>query len=299
MLYDALVIGGGPAGLTGAIYLARFRRSVLVVDEGNSRAAGIPRSHNMPGYPEGVPGGELVAAMRSQAENYGVQFAAGRAHALDALSEGFALRYGRKRARARSVLLATGASDVPPKMAHLSDAVRSGALRYCPVCDGFEVIGQRVGVVADRACGVSEALYLRHFTERLTLFRTGTNFALRAADRRRLARADIALIDAPIESIRLCQGRVTVRHGADETECDALYGSLGLAVHSELGAALGARTDADGYLFVDRRQRTSVEGLYAAGDVVRGLNQISVAAGCAAIAAAAMHLWLGTPCELQ
>lgn len=297
MPFDALIVGGGPAGLTGAIYLARFRRRVLVVDEGKSRAASIPRSHNVPGYPEGVIGGELVAAMRAQAERYGARFAAGRVEAIEANEDGFGVRYGRKETRARSLLLATGASDVPPAMPHLTEALRIGALRYCPVCDGFEVIDQRVGVVADRAADIGEALYLRHFTPHITIFRAGPALAFGAADRRRLARYGVAVVDAPIESIRLWQGRVTVRHGAGETECDALYSALGLRVHSELGLELGAKADAQGYLLADRHQRTGVEGVYVAGDVARGLNQISVAAGSAAIAAAAMHRWLGTPIE--
>ncbi|MBA2722654.1 MAG: NAD(P)/FAD-dependent oxidoreductase [Methylibium sp.] len=136
-----------------------------------------------------------------------------------------------------------------------------------------------------------------HFTPHLTIFRAGPALAPDAADRRRLARSGVALVEAPIESIRLWQDRVTVRHGAAETECDALYSALGLTVHSELGAALGAKVDGNGYLVTDRHQRTTIRGLYAAGDVARGLNQISVAAGSAAIAAAAMHLWLGTPIE--
>lgn len=295
--YDALVIGGGPAGLTGAIYLARFRRRVLLVDEGKSRAASIPRSHNVPGYPDGVVGGELVAAMRAQAERYGVRFEAGCVQVLEADGGGFAARCGRKRLRAASVLLATGASDVKPAMPHLAEALRSGALRYCPVCDGYEVIGQRVGIVADSIDDIDEALYLRHFTPHLTLLRAAAPLAPDARQRKRLAQAGIALVDAPIESIRLWRGRVTVRHGAGETECDALYSALGLEVHSRLALALGARADAQGYLLTDRQQRTGIEGLYAAGDVVRGLNQISVAAGGAAIAAAAMHRWLGTPIE--
>ncbi|MBA3596939.1 MAG: NAD(P)/FAD-dependent oxidoreductase [Methylibium sp.] len=294
---DALIVGGGPAGLTGAIYLARFRRRVLVIDEGTSRAASIPRSHNVPGYPEGVVGGELVAAMRSQAVRYGARFAAGCVQTIEADNDGFIVRYGPEQTRARTVLLASGASDVTPPMPHLSEALRSGALRYCPVCDGFEVIDQRVGVVADSAAGIEEALYLRHFTPYVTIFRTGPALAPGAADRRRLARSGVVLVEAPIESIRLWQGHVTVRHGAGETECDALYSALGLHVHSELGVALGAKVDGKGYLVIDRHQRTTVQGLYAAGDVARGLNQISVAAGGAAIAAAAMHLRLGTPIE--
>lgn len=293
-LYDALVIGGGPGGLTGAVYLARFRRKVLVIDDDGSRAKRIPRTHNMPGYPEGVVGAELVAAIRQQAERYGVEFAAGRVESLEKTPEGFHARWGDGGAyevRARTVLLATGTSDCEPPMPYLAEAVRTGALRYCPVCDAYEIIDQAVGVLAEGLSGVREALYLRNFTSRLTVFPVSGEASFDAEARRKLDEAGVVLVEQPVSSIRLWEGRVTVRHGEAETSCDALYSALGMDINSEL--ALDAERDEDGYLLTDRRNRTTVPGLYAAGDVVLGLNQISVAAGGAAIAAAAMHLELG------
>lgn len=290
--FDALVVGGGPGGLTGALYLARFCRRVLVVDDGCSRAARIPRSHNMPGYPDGVVGAELVAAIRRQAERYGVEFAVGRVVALDRRPAGFVARWGDGgSAQARVVLLATGASDIEPPVPYLSEAVRSGALRYCPVCDGYEVIDRAVGVIADGAAGVREALYLRSFTGRLTIFPVSSAVQFGDDQCRQLAEAGITRVPEPVASIRLWDGAVTVRHGEGETRCDSLYSALGMHIHSEL--ALDAERDDDGYLLTDRHQKTSIDGLYAAGDVALGLNQISVAIGGAAIAAAAMHLALG------
>ncbi|HJW27517.1 MAG TPA: NAD(P)/FAD-dependent oxidoreductase [Rhodocyclaceae bacterium] len=291
--FDALVVGGGPGGLTGALYLARFRRRVLVVDDGCSRAARIPRSHNMPGYPEGVIGADLVAAIRRQAERYGVEFAAGRVGALEHGPEGFAARWGEggAGAQARVVLLATGASDIEPPVPYLSEAVRSGTLRYCPVCDGYEVIDRAVGVIADGPSGVREALYLRSFTPRLTVFAVSPEVCFGDDQRRQLAEAGIILAPEPVTSIRLWKGAVTVCHGDRETSCDSIYSALGMHIHSEL--ALDAERDDDGYLLTDRHQKTSIDGLYAVGDVALGLNQISVAIGGAAVAAAAMHLALG------
>ena len=106
-----------------------------------------------------------------------------------------------------------------------------------------------------------------------------------------MAGAGIVVVPERVESIRFWGGVVTLRHGGQESTCDSLYGALGLDVHSEL--ALDAERDETGYLLTDRRQKTSIDGLYAAGDVSRGLNQISVAMGEAAIAASAMHLALG------
>lgn len=289
--FDTLVIGGGPGGLTGALYLARFRRRVLVVDEGCSRAARIPRSHNMPGYPDGVMGAELVASVRRQAERYGARMTVGRVDSLEKVEDGFIARWGAEGARARTVLLATGASDIEPPVPYLAEAVRTGALRYCPVCDGYEVIDQAVGVVADGPAGVREAIYLRGFTPRLTVFPVSGEVVFSAEERRQLAEAGVVLSTEPVGSIRLWSGTVTVRHGDRETPCDSLYGALGMQVHTEL--VPGAERDGSGYLVTDRHQQTSIDGVYAAGDVAQGLNQISVAMGEAAIAASAIHLALG------
>lgn len=289
---ESLVIGGGPAGLAAALYLARFRRRVLLVDGGTSRAARIPRSHNYPGFPGGIVGSELLAAMREQAQRYGVRFASGCVESLSRDAAGFTARWTDGAASAPTVVLATGVTDVAPQMPHLADALREGALRYCPVCDGFEVIGQAVGLVADHGSDTFEALYLRHFTDRLTVFPVSPDVRFDAAQQRRLAGAGVALVDEPIASIRLWDGRVTVRHGERETVVDSLYSALGMKVHTELAIALGAEHDRHGYLMVDHRQQTSVPGLYAAGDIVKGLNQISVAVGGAAEAASAIHLAL-------
>ena len=293
---DALVIGGGPGGLTGALYLARFRRRVLVIDAGASRAARIPRSHNYPGFVEGIPGAELVAAMRAHAERYGARFAAGRVEAIERTPAGFVARWEDGEATAPLLLLATGASDVEPSMAHLAEARRRGALRYCPVCDGYEASGRAVGVIAERPSELGEALYLRHFTDRVTLFVVSDDVAFSDAERRRLDESGVRLVAEPVHGIRLRDGGgVAVGHGGAVTECDALYAALGLQVHSQLATALGALHDDDGCLIVDAHHRTSVEGLYAVGDVAKGLNQIAVATGGAAIAASAMHLALQTP----
>lgn len=292
-MVDALVIGGGPAGLAGALYLARFRRQVFVVDDGDSRAARIPRSHNVAGFPNGVGGADLLATMRRHALSVGVRFVDGRVERLRHDAEGFAADVaGGDVVRSRVVLLATGASDVPPKMPNAAEAVAEGALRYCPVCDGYEVAGAHVGVLCDSAADLQEVFYLRHFTAQVSVFVTQPGVEPAADDRRRLAQWGIDFHQQPVQAIRLHAGRVVIAHGGRETTCDSVYSALGLRVHSELAAALGAERDDGGYLATDRHQQTTVPGLYAAGDVARGLNQISVGVGAAAVAASAMHLAL-------
>lgn len=287
---EALVIGAGPAGLTGALYLARFRRRVLVIDDGRSRAVRIPRTHNMPGYPHGVVGAELVSSIRRQAERYGASFVGGRIESLERQGEVFRARWPGGEVVAPLVLLATGASDVEPEIPHLAEAVRTGAIRYCPVCDGYEVIDRKVGVVANGSAGVREALYLRHFTPHLTMFLLSGDACLDETERRKLAEAGVALVPEAVAGVRLSHRQIVVRHGENETVCDSVYSALGLKMHTEL--ATEAERDSEDCLVTDRHRQTSIEGLYAAGDVVQGLNQITVAMGDAAIAASAMHLAL-------
>lgn len=289
---DVLVVGAGPAGLASAIYLARFLRRVLVVEDGRSRAARIPCSHNTPAFPDGVAGSELVGRMRAQAERYGARIASGRVTSLALRSNGFAVEWTGGTLAARKVVLATGVDDVPPAMPHLADAVQQGLLRYCPVCDGYEVRDQAVGLIADEGADASEALYLRHFTDRVTVFRVSEAVRFDDARLHDLARAGVVIAPGAIDAIRLDGERVVVAHGDTQTPLDSLYCALGMEVHSGLAVALGAAHDDEGYLVVGEHRETTVPGLYAVGDVARGLNQITVAVGDAAIASAAIHLAL-------
>ncbi|NUZ07320.1 FAD-dependent oxidoreductase [Piscinibacter koreensis] len=292
---DVVVVGGGPAGLIGATYLARFCRSVRVVDAGRSRAAKIPRSHNYPGFADGIAGADLLASLRAQVERYAIATSVGEVERIEPEGDGFVVTWVDGALRARAVLLATGASDIEPPLPYAAEALRDGALRYCPVCDGFEVVGQAVGVIGDGRPAVNEALYLRDFTDRLTVFMAAGAAGIGDDDRRRLAAAGIGWVAEPVRSLRLWEQRVTVCHGDAETVCDSVYSAFGMRVHADLAVRLGAEVDAAGYLATDRHQQTSVPGLYAAGDVASGLNQISVASGGAAIAAAAIHQALRKP----
>ena len=295
--YDVLIVGGGPAGLTAAIYLARFRRRVCVVDAGQSRLAAIPRSHNYPGFPDGIAGSRLLARLRRQAQAYAtdlaIDFVTAEVHRLQRAEGGFDAVWEGGSAHARQVLLAAGARDVPPEMPYLAEALRSGLLRYCPVCDAYEIIGKRIGVVCASRSGLSEARYLRHFTDNITVFRQNEACTFTGEDLAGLGEAGIAVVQRPIDSIRQSMGQAVVRHGEGETACDALYAAMGLRVHSALATALGAESDSSGYLVVDRHHATTVQGLYASGDVAVGLNQIAVATGGSAIASSAIHLALG------
>jgi thioredoxin reductase (NADPH) len=283
---DCLIVGAGPAGLTAAIYLARFHLDVIVVDSGRSRAATIPCSHNHAGFPDGIGGAELLARMRQQAARYGAQVQSGRIDTLTQEEDGFSAS-GTEAVRARAVLLATGVTNRRPAMPEaLHDAaLAQGRLRYCPICDGYEVTDQRVAVIGTGGHGVKEAIFLRSYTASVSLFAADGAHALNDADRKCLAEVGVRVIDGPARDFLLTTDGLSFQASAGREAFASMYPALGSDIHSGLAAQLGADRTDEGCIKVDSHQRTSVPGLYAAGDVVAGLDQISHAMGEGGVAA--------------
>jgi thioredoxin reductase (NADPH) len=289
---DCLIVGAGPAGLTAAIYLARFRRNITVVDAGSSRASLIPLSHNYPGFHDGIGGNALLQRLRQQALRYGGTIADGVIERLERLDDGSFIASGSDRTYyARNILLATGVVDIEPDLPNVKDAVRQGYVRHCPVCDGYEVIGKKVAVIGYGKSGIAEAFFIRHFTDDLTLLTLGKDMTLSDRERSLLHDADIRVIEEPIAEVAIEHGRIAALRliSGKAHFFDTLYSALGTTVRSQLALRLDAQCNENGELFVDQHHQTSIAGLYAAGDVVHGLNQICVAAGHAAIAATAIH----------
>jgi thioredoxin reductase (NADPH) len=289
---DCLIIGGGPAGLTAAIYLTRYRRNIKLIDAGSSRASLIPTSHNHPGFPDGINGNALLELMRSQARRYGAQVQMGMVERLEQLADKSFLAYcGDEKYHARNVLLATGVVDIEPALPDFKDAIKQGFLRHCPICDGFEVIDQKVAVIGKGEAGVNEALFIRHYTADLTLLTLGNEPKLNEAQRKLLYEASIKLIEDPVIAVETEGRRISGLKMADKSvlRFDTMYSALGSIVRSDLALQLGARCDEKEDLIVSNGMQTSVPGLYAAGDIVHGLSQICVATSHAAIASTAIH----------
>ena len=285
--FDCLVIGGGPAGLTAAIYLARFHLDVLVVDGGKSRAAMIPCTHNHAGYPDGIKGTELLERMRTQAQKYGAKIKTDFVSRIDREEALFTVTWGSGSVVARTVLLATGVTNRQPHMDEElhDDALARGLIRYCPICDGYEVTDKKVGVIGSDSHGVAEALFLRGFTADVTLIAPHEALKLKPEDWQRVKEAGIDCVDGPAQAVAISENCITVDTAEGHYTFDSVYPALGSDTHVQLAEQLGARLNEQGCIGVDSHQRTSVEGLYAAGDVVIGLDQISHAMGEGGVAA--------------
>ena len=284
---DCIIIGAGPAGLTAAIYLARFHLSIRLFDSGSSRAAMIPCTHNHAGYPEGIAGKDLLGLMLAQAEKYGARREEKKVTAIEPDGEAFTVVTDHGRYRARTVLLATGVVNHRPNiLPEVHDpALERGLFRYCPICDGYEVTDKRVGVIGTGDHGMREALFLRGYTADLTLIAPDSDHDLDLRCREKLDAAGIARVDGPCGDYRIEDNRFVVRTVDGDMAFDSVYPALGSRIRSELAVAAGARATQDGCLEVDDHQRTSIPGLFAAGDVVKGLDQISHAMGEAGVAA--------------
>lgn len=289
---DCLVIGAGPAGLTAGIYLKRFLRSVRLMEDGHSRARWIPRSHNFPGFVGGISGEELLSRLRAQFASFGGQVVHAHVEEIGKDTEGmFSVRTADQLVKARTVLLSTGIVDHVPALDGVEELRSRGLLRQCPICDGYDFRGTHLGVIGTGEHGVREALFLRTFSDNISLMGLPDGDALTPSQFERLQTNQVKCIFGTLAEARPQpdgQVRVRMQDGACH-DFDVLYDALGARPRSELGLNLGAQVDEQGRLIVDSHGETSVSGMFAAGDVVVGLDQLAVAAGHAAIAATAIH----------
>lgn len=277
-------MGAGPSGLTAAIYLGRYRRSCMVLEDGHSRARWIPTSHNIPGFSAGIGGEEFLASLKEQAVKYGAKIR--RAHVSQlTISDGiFALRAEQETLYSRYVLLATGVRDHFPAIEGASEAAMRSLLRICPICDAFEVIDKRIAVIGDGPLGEREAEFLRTYSKYITLLQVGSTPCGDSS-----SSAGVERIGIKLSELRIDEDRVTLHSARGKRNFDVVYLALGCSPQHDLACSLRASCDEHGALEVNAHQETSVPGLYAAGDVVRGLNQVIVAAAESAIAATDIH----------
>jgi thioredoxin reductase (NADPH) len=297
-IHDCVIIGGGPAGLTAAIYLARFRLDILVVDSGKSRAAGIPCTRNVPGFPDGIAGPQLLLRMRDQASRHGAKIVSEVVTKLEQgeHDEPFTVAWGSGSRRSRTVLLATGVTNRrPPIDEELhTDAVARGLIRYCPICDGYEITDKKIGVIGSDRRGVAEALFLRSYTSDITLIAPDKALSLKAEDREKLRASRIESVNGPARAVAITSDCILVETAEGTYAFDSIYPALGSDTHVQLAEQVGAKLSTDNCIVVDSHMRTSVSGLYAAGDVVIGLDQISHAMGQGGVAATSIRSDVGS-----
>ncbi len=288
--YDAIVVGGGAAGLSAALILGRSCRRVVVCDEGRPRNAVANRMHGFLSR-DGMPPQDLLAAARQELENYrSVRFV--RTRIVHAAREETAFTARDERGEqftGRRIVLATGVYDTLPAIAGLAERWGTSVF-VCPYCDGWEMRGKRLAIVGKGRKAVELAQELRQWSDDILICTQGTD-DLTSDDRRWLAATKLPVRSATVVSFR-GEGRALERVYFDQGEperCDAAFLCAPLRARYPLVEMLGCRLRADGEIEIDERGRTNVQGCYAAGDAVTSVHQVVLAAASGVCAAMALN----------
>ena len=324
--YDVAIVGGGPAGLSAAIWLGRYLHRVALVDSGDPRNWETRGINGYLGLP-GIKPAELRRAGREECRKYDVDLVDGyvaRAHAAG--DECFVLEYERLETTkaeenrrgpgtprrpedndvrdcetivARRLLLAIGLKDVWPRIEGL-EQVYGDRAHVCPDCDGYDTRGLKTVVIGKGRKAVGMALGLANWTRDLTVCTNGEPPELDDYLAGKLAHLGIPVIETPVVRIHQREGSLRSLHLAngDSLGCEKIFFAIGQYPADDLGAQLGCERDEDNHVTVDDRYHTTVRNVYACGDINPGPQLGISAAAEGAIAALSLHKSL-LPVELK
>lgn len=290
-LLDCIIIGGGPAGLMAATYLGRYRCKIKLIDSNESRARLIPLSHNFPTYPKGITGEEILRLMREQSNKYShcIIHDTTLGISYDSDTQIFNVQNINTHFFSKNIILATGVVDIEPKIPNLPSAIKDGLIRHCVICDGFEVIDKKIALIAQGRKAVMEALFLINYAKDLTIFTLGSGLKLDSAESNFFKIKRIKISTDAIEEVIINHNKsVLVKTIKENYAFDSVYSGLGSDARSDLAIKLGAKHLQDKRLITNLHQETNIPGLFAIGDVVAGLSQMSVGMSHAAQAATAI-----------
>src|SRR5687767_11501726 len=289
--FDVAVIGGGPAGLAAALWLARYLHKVVVVDSGDPRNWETRGINGYLGH-QGIRSPELRAIGRRECESFGVTFVDGMVeHALNETGELFALHlHTGPPIEARRILLAIGLKDVRPTIPGL-DKCYGETVHVCPDCDGYETRDKKTVVIGKGRKAVGMALALTTWTRAIVICTNGEKPDMEQDLLNQLKVLNIPVLDSPIECVRSKESEITALDlaGGMSLDCERLYFAIGQYPADDFGAQLGCKRDEMGRVVIDDRNHTSVLNVFAAGDIAPGPQIAIGAAASGAVAAMAIH----------
>jgi thioredoxin reductase (NADPH) len=287
---EIIVVGGGIAGLSAAIYLGRAQRDTLVIDSGHSMAKWEPVVENYLGFPRGVGGEELLRNGRAQAKWYEVRFVQDEIRNVSAGKSVFVLKGKTRTYRAKRLLLATGIFHRPPEIPGVKECL-GHSMFFCKDCDGYRVRGKRIAIIGANNEAVEYALGMLHYSACVIVATNGDRPRWDKRHTRWLEEYEIPVARKPIRDVDHRRRRIRALEFASgqSVRIDYLFTTRGDIFHNRLAKKLGAKLDADGQIKVDLCMRTSVPRLYAAGCVTPANCQMIIAAGQGAAAAQAIN----------
>lgn len=287
---EVIIVGGGIAGLSAAIYLGRAMRDVLVIDAGESLAIWEPEVQNYLGFPDSIAGTELLRRGRIQAEQYGAEFAREEVERITREAGLFKVKGKKSQFETRKLLLATGVYHLPPKIPAVNECVGK-SIFFCKDCDGYRVHGCNIAIAGNNNEAVEYALGMMTFSERVVLLTNGEVPHWDSEHEKWLREYQVPISLEKIVGVQHHEGhlRNIALASGEKLALDCLFTTRGDVFHNHLARQLGAKLDDSGEILVDHCQRTSVDGLFAAGCVTPANCQMIIAAGGGAIAAQAIN----------
>ena len=287
---EVVIIGGGLAGLSAAIYLGRSLRQTILVESGRSMARWEPEVQNYLGFPDGISGSELLDRGRRQAEAFGVPLIRDDVQTLGLGPGGFDVQGNRGRYHAQRVLLATGLTHLPPEIPGVKQCLGK-SLFFCKDCDAYRLQGKRIAIIGANNEAADYALGMRAFSASVLLATNGKPAGWDPRRQQWIDEYELPIRYDPLRCIEHEEGRIRLlnfQEGPD-VPVDAAFTTRGDVYHTDLAKQIGAELDATGQLVVDADMRTSVAGLYAAGCMTPANCQMVIAAGQGATAAQAIN----------
>jgi thioredoxin reductase (NADPH) len=287
---EVIIVGGGLAGLSAAIYLGRAKRDTLVLDSGKSMARWEPHVQNYLGYPAGIRGDQLLKRGREQAQRYGVRFRREEVRTARVKRDRFVLRGEREVYACRRLLLATGIFHLPPDIPGVAPCL-GHSMFFCKDCDGYRVQGKRIAIYGWTNETAEYALAMLLYTPCVFIVTDGRSPKWDARHKRWLREYEVPIWQKTITEVRH-HGRqlsALVFENGNKVSVEALFATRGDIYLNKLAKGVGARVDAEGQIVVDADMRTSVGGVYAAGCVTPANCQMTIAAGQGAVAAQAIN----------
>jgi thioredoxin reductase (NADPH) len=287
---EVIIIGGGLAGLSAALYLGRSRRDTLLIHSARSMAKWEAEVQNYLGFPYGIAGTDLLNRGMEQAVRFETEVAEDEVQSVMTNGETFHIQGRQGFYDAKRVLIATGLTHLPPDVPGVKECLGK-SLFFCKDCDAYRLQGQRVVIIGRNNEAVDYALGMLLFTPRVTLALNGKAASWDQDQAGWLEEYGIPVRRDRILALEHEEGRLRTMTfvGGETAEVDAIFTTRGDVSHSALATGIGASVDTEGQIIVDERLRTSVPGLYAAGCVTSANCQMIIAAGQGAIAAQAIN----------
>jgi thioredoxin reductase (NADPH) len=287
---EVIVVGGGIAGLSAAIYLGRAQRDVVVIDSGHSMAKWEPVVQNYLGFPNGVGGEELLKNGRSQARRYEARIVRDEIKTVSARKSVFILKGKRKTYRTKRLLIATGIFHLPPEIPGVKQCL-GHSMFFCKDCDGYRVRGKRIAIIGATNEAVEYALGMLDYSACVVIATNGRQPQWDKKHAQWLAEYEIPVAVKRIRDVDHKKRKIRALEfvGEKSVRIDYIFTTRGDIFHNQLAKKLGARLDPDGQIKVDQCMRTSVPRLYAAGCVTPANCQMIIAAGQGAAAAQAIN----------